>query len=118
MTGDDQEPPMTDLETTTSPPDRAERLRAAGRWARGGGIVGLVRGHGILLALLILIAVGATLSPHFLTVANIANVARQASIVGILGIGMTFVILTAGIDLSLGWGRGLAAFLFAGGRGG
>ena len=104
---------MTDLETTTSQPDRAERLRAVGRWARGGGIVGLVRGHGILLALLILIAVGATLSPHFLTVANIANVARQASIVGILGIGMTFVILTAGIDLSVGSVLGLVAISFA-----
>ena len=52
---------MTDLETATPPPDRTDRLRGAARWARQGGILGLVRGHGILLALIILIAVGAAL---------------------------------------------------------
>ena len=83
------------------------------RWARQGGVVGLIRGHGILLALIILIAVGAALSPHFLTIANVTNVARQASIVGILGVGMTFVILTAGIDLSVGSVLGLVAISFA-----
>src|SRR5262249_42082855 len=43
-----------------------------------------------------------------------ANVARQASIIGILGVGMTFVILTAGIDLSAGSILGFAAIVFAG----
>ena len=72
-----------------------------------------MRGQGILLAFLVLIVVGATLSEHFLTVDNLANVSRQASIVGILGIGMTFVILTAGIDLSVGSILGVVAILFA-----
>lgn len=93
---------MTDLETTTSPPEGVDGWRSVRRWVRRGGLLGLIRGHGILLALVILIVVGAALSPHFLTVSNVANVARQASIVGILGVGMTFVILTAGIDLSVG----------------
>ena len=48
-----------------------------------------------------------------LTAANAANVARQASIIGILGVGMTFVILTAGIDLSVGSMLGFAAIVFA-----
>ena len=104
---------MTDLETATPPTGRGARLRGVARWAREGGLVGLIRGHGILLALLILIVVGAALSPHFLTVANLANVARQASIVGILGVGMTFVILTAGIDLSVGSILGFVAISFA-----
>jgi len=72
-----------------------------------------IRGHGILVALLLLILIGALLSPFFLTPANVANVARQASIIGILGVGMTFVILTAGIDLSVGSMLGLAAIVFA-----
>jgi ribose transport system permease protein len=105
---------MTDLETVTPPPpDRAERLQTVGRWARRGGLVGMIRGHGILLALLILVAAGALLSPNFMTLSNFANVARQGSIVAILGIGMTFVILTAGIDLSVGSIMGLVAISFA-----
>ncbi len=41
-------------------------------------------------------------SDNFLTVANIQNVLRQSSIIGILALGMTYVIITAGIDLSVG----------------
>lgn len=42
------------------------------------------------------------LSPVFLTSANITNILRQISLNGILAVGMTFVILTGGIDLSVG----------------
>src|ERR1700712_1007220 len=42
------------------------------------------------------------LSDNFLTFRNISNLFQQASIVGIVAIGMTFVILTANIDLSVG----------------
>lgn len=73
-----------------------------------------VRAHGILVALLLLVVTGSILSPYFLTPANAANVARQASIIGILGVGMTFVILTAGIDLSVGSILGFSAIAFAG----
>ena len=81
--------------------------------SRAHALFRLIRGNGILLALIILLAAGALLSPHFLTINNIATVARQMSIVGILGIGMTFVILTAGIDLSVGSIMGLVAVSFA-----
>jgi ribose transport system permease protein len=80
---------------------------------RPGRPAGLLRGRGILLALLLLVGVGAVLSENFLTPSNLANVSRQGSIVGILGIGMTFVILTAGIDLSVGSILGLVAICFA-----
>jgi ribose transport system permease protein len=81
--------------------------------ARGSRPWRFIRGHGILVALLLLVIVGAVLSPFFLTPSNAANVARQASIIGILGVGMTFVILTAGIDLSVGSMLGFAAIIFA-----
>jgi len=107
------EPESVDVEASSARAglSGAARLRSAA--GRGGGAFDFLRSHGILLALLLLIAVGATLSPHFLTPGNIANVARQSSIVGILGIGMTFVILTAGIDLSVGSILGIVAILFA-----
>src|SRR5262245_25249871 len=41
-------------------------------------------------------------SPHFLTVSNLLNVAQQTSINAIIAAGMTFVIISAGIDLSVG----------------
>lgn len=52
-----------------------------------------------LLALMIGFAIG---QPRFLTAFNLFNVLRQVSVYGLLAIGMTFVILTAGIDLSIG----------------
>ena len=51
----------------------------------------------------LLLVVGAILEPDaFLTKDNMLNVLRQASIVGVVAIGMTFVIATGGIDLSVG----------------
>ena len=42
------------------------------------------------------------LTPHFLTVSNLLNIAQQTSINAIVAVGMTFVILSGGIDLSVG----------------
>jgi ribose transport system permease protein len=53
-------------------------------------------------------------SDNFFTVSNILNVLRQVSIVAILAVGMTFVILTGGIDLSVGAVMGLAGTFAAG----
>ena len=55
-----------------------------------------------LIFLLVLMAVFAIMEPRFLSSINLFNVMRQVSITGLLAIGMTFVILTAGIDLSVG----------------
>jgi inositol transport system permease protein len=55
--------------------------------------------------LFVILLVGLALSfttDTFLSVANLTNVARQVSINGILAVGVTFVLLTAGVDLSLG----------------
>ncbi len=57
---------------------------------------------GVLLAFLMLCIAMSILSPIFLTPANIINVLQQISINSIIAVGMTFVILLAGIDLSVG----------------
>jgi len=58
---------------------------------------------GVLGGILIILFIGLTIATDkFLTVNNLANLARQTSIVGIIAVGMTFVIISAGIDLSVG----------------
>ena len=55
-----------------------------------------------LIALFLLIAVVSSLYPNFFNIDNFLNIFRQTSINAIIAIGMTFVILIAGIDLSVG----------------
>lgn len=57
---------------------------------------------GILAALVIEVILFSSLSPYFFTAENILNISLQTSITSIIAAGMTFVILTAGIDLSVG----------------
>lgn len=57
---------------------------------------------GIAIAFVLEFIVFSFLSPYFFTADNILNVTLQASITAIIAVGMTFVILTAGIDLSVG----------------
>lgn len=57
---------------------------------------------GLFWVLVALCAVAIYLSPSFLQVGNLMNVGRQIALFGIVSIGMTFVILTRGIDLSVG----------------
>lgn len=57
---------------------------------------------GPLLALVILMLVGALLSDSFLTAENLSNVFTRSAIIGIIAIGATFVITAGGLDLSVG----------------
>lgn len=57
---------------------------------------------GLILALIVICAVLSILKPQFFTVDNLLNVARQISLNGILAVGVTYVLLTGGVDLSLG----------------
>ena len=57
---------------------------------------------GIGIALLAEIILFSQLSPYFFTAENILNISLQTSITAIIAVGMTFVILTGGIDLSVG----------------
>ena len=65
-----------------------------------------------MLALAIVIAVALSLlSPHFLKTTNLLNLLDQSVVTGIVSIGMTFVILTGGIDLSVGSVVGLTGVI-------
>ena len=63
---------------------------------------GLAQSVGLLWVLFILCGVAVWLSPNFLQIGNLLNVGRQVALFGIVSVGMTFVILTRGIDLSVG----------------
>ncbi len=66
-----------------------------------------------MLALALLIAAAlSVLSPYFLKSNNLLNLLDQSVVVGIVAIGMTFVILTGGIDLSVGSVLGVTGILF------
>lgn len=62
----------------------------------------MIQGAGILPVLILLAIVFSLSTDNFLTEGNLTNIARQASINIVLAAGMTFVILTGGIDLSVG----------------
>jgi ribose transport system permease protein len=74
---------------------------------------GLWRRFGPLLGLLILSAVLSIASPYFLTWDNVLNIFRQSAVNGLLALGQLLVILTAGIDLSVGSILGLSTVVFA-----
>lgn len=73
----------------------------------------IIQEYGIFLAFLLLVVVLSVSNPYFLTTGNISNVLLQTSINGVLAIGMTFVILTRGIDLSVGSVAALAGIVAA-----
>lgn len=84
---------------TEAPPRRPERGRG--------------RQLGTLAGLLALSAMLWALTPHFLTVSNLLNVLEQTSINAIVAVGMTFVIVSGGIDLSVGSVVALAGIALA-----
>jgi len=76
-------------------------------------IRGLIAQGGPLLGLILLGAVLTLLSDRFLTVANLSNVAQQIAVIAIVALGSTFVIISGGIDLSVGSVLALTAAVFA-----
>lgn len=74
----------------------------------------VLRSYGILIAFVLILIAMTILSPVFLTLTNVLNIVRQSSIYGIMAVGMTFVILTGGIDLSVGSILAIAGAIAAG----
>ncbi|AYH40130.1 ribose ABC transporter permease [Christensenella minuta] len=74
----------------------------------GKSIKRILGSYGIVFVLIALIVIFTILSNRFLTADNIFNILRQVSIVGIIAVGMTFIMLTGGIDLSVGSVAGFA----------
>ena len=60
------------------------------------------RGYGPVVALVLLCIAGGLLNPDFATVENMMNVLTRTAFIGIIAVGMTFVIVSGGIDLSVG----------------
>lgn len=81
-----------------------DRLRGAPQFLRSGGIA---------IGLLLVLAVLTALEPSFLSFGNLTNVALQSAINAVVAIGMTFVIIGAGIDLSVGSMLALVAVIMA-----
>lgn len=69
--------------------------------------------YGSLIGLILLVTIVSIIKPQFIGWANIRNVLRLASINGLLAVGMTFVVLTGGIDLSVGAVMGCAGMYSA-----
>ncbi|MDT0612850.1 ABC transporter permease/substrate-binding protein [Streptomyces lancefieldiae] len=84
--------------------------------AQGGAAAGLRRlllDNGALTALIVLVVAMSALSGDFLTADNLLNVGVQAAVTAILAFGVTFVIVSAGIDLSVGSVAALSATVLA-----
>lgn len=75
--------------------------------------VELLQKQGALLALIVLVVVAAARFPVFRQSGNILNILRQNSMIGIIAVAMTLVILTGGIDLSVGAVTALSSVLVA-----
>ncbi|WP_420174178.1 ABC transporter permease [Luteococcus sp. OSA5] len=69
---------------------------------RLGGVSSFLLNNGALVGLVVLCLALFIATPRFLTVPNLINIGIQSAVTAILAFGMTFVIVTAGIDLSVG----------------
>jgi ribose/xylose/arabinose/galactoside ABC-type transport system permease subunit len=73
----------------------------------------LIGDYGILVVFAVVLVYLSFAAPSFLTVDNLINIVRQSSIIGFIALGMTFVMITAGIDLSVGSLVGLTGVVAA-----
>ena len=109
---EDEVPQRSQSETDLSLP--LEESTVATRARRGGQTIrGLALRGGPLIALILLSAYLSVASPYFLRISNLVNVTRQSAITAILAVGQTLVILSAGIDVSVGAMAALSASVAA-----
>jgi len=93
--------------------ETSSAMADVGRILRPDLLLPLLRRFGPLLALLLMSGALAILSPHFFTFENVLNVFRQSAVNALLALGQLLVIITAGIDLSVGSVLGLCCVLVA-----
>jgi ribose transport system permease protein len=91
--------PPDEVATTATREGREEKV--ASLWSRIKRLFSF-REAGILFVLVALCVILSIIAPRFLTLRNVTNVVRQFSVIAIMSVGMTYVIITAGIDLSVG----------------
>ncbi len=105
----EQAPDLSAVENTVAPSSDTVRVEQAATesegQSRGAGLMSgsFGRNLGLVVALLVICVVGVvTAGDRFASVDNLVTIMRLASIVGVVSIGMTFVIISGGIDLSVG----------------
>lgn len=99
---------------TSSSKQTANGIPLAGaNWLTRLGDLRKAREVNVLLALLVVSALISLASPYFLTTNNLMGVARAFSLTAIMSIGMVMVIITGGIDLSVGSVMGLSSLVTA-----
>jgi inositol transport system permease protein len=91
----------------------ADKVKAEKRQRMSHQISSIFSKYGIFLIFAVMILVASMLSPAFVSPTNLINVVRQMSIVGLIALGVTGVIVSAGIDLSSGSVVGLTAVVAA-----
>ncbi|KAA9006861.1 ABC transporter permease [Histidinibacterium aquaticum] len=85
---------MSTAETTSAPTQAPRKIN--------------IQVLGPIIALVVLVIVGALMNSNFLSYANVTNVLARSAFIGIIAVGMTFVITAGGLDLSVG---SMAAFI-------
>ncbi|MBA2806300.1 substrate-binding domain-containing protein [Streptomyces sp. KM273126] len=85
----------------------------SGASGASGGLRRILLDNGALTALILLVVAMSALSGDFLTTDNLLNIGVQAAVTAILAFGVTFVIVSAGIDLSVGSVAALSATVLA-----
>ncbi len=88
--------------------------RIASKTGPGPGLLRFLAELKIFVVLFVLMGVAALLSPSFLHPDNLFNILVQQASIGVVAVGMTFVILTGGIDLSVGGAVALVSVVMAG----
>jgi ribose/xylose/arabinose/galactoside ABC-type transport system permease subunit len=90
---------------------RVEDTTAAKRAITGQEISRIFSKYWVYIAFIVIFIALSIASDSFLTINNLSNILRQVSIIGIVAVGMTFVIIAGGIDLSVGSVIGLSAVI-------
>lgn len=98
---------MTDTATAPTEEQQPEQ-------SKGNAAVEWLKGQYALFILIVLLIIAALSSPAFLTPTNITNLLLQMSIIGVVVLAELIIVLTGGIDISVGSALGLAAVLSAG----
>ncbi|HTF49978.1 MAG TPA: ABC transporter permease [Pseudonocardia sp.] len=98
------------MSTTATAPSEPQQSEPS----RGNAVLGWLKGQYPLYILIVLLIIASVSSPAFLTPTNLTNLMLQMSIIGVVVMAELIVVLTGGIDISVGSALGLAAVLSAG----
>src|SRR5690349_5823298 len=96
------------MDPPTPPEDREPDARRPARRGRGSSAVQTLLAFGALIAMVVVFSIA---SPNFLSFDNVVGILLATAVNGVLALGVTFVIITAGIDLSVGTVMTLSAVM-------